>query len=425
MKQQRCVLAAMLAVTSILGCDSGSNRTPEFEPNFLYAHALETSEDVDLAQPLMDSSQLVEEWFGTLNDPKIPPLFTEEYADLLSLEKLKMAAGDPPASAEPGATGLYRQQCASCHGESGQGRGPVAASQNPYPREFRHGWFKYKSPNRQSKPLKEDLKRILVQGLADSQMPKFTKLSEQQIESLVDYVIYLSIRGELERKLLYLAAYDLDLESARIYNASWKASSDEKEKSTYQEQVDAATEILTEIADAWKDAPDRVEEFAKPSFPIFGLETDENKSQLTDSIEKGQKLFVGDTAACAKCHGQAGKGDGPQAADYDDWTKDWTSKIGIQPTDAEKLLPLMARGGLKPQPLKPRNIVAGHLRGGRDPIDIYRRIRYGISGATMPAAAMAASEGAPGLTPDDVWHLVNYVLSIAEVPPPVPAVADK
>jgi mono/diheme cytochrome c family protein len=256
-------------------------------------------------------------------------------------------------------------------------------------------------------------------------MPKFTKLSEQQIESLVDYVIYLSIRGELERKLLYLAAYDLDLESARIYNASWKSSSDEKEKSTYQEQVDAATEILTEIADAWKDAPDRVEEFAKPSCPIFGLETDENKSQLTESIEKGQKLFVGDTAACAKCHGQAGKGDGPQAADYDDWTKDWTSKIGIQPTDAEKLLPLMARGGLKPQPLKPRNIVAGHLRGGRDPIDIYRRIRYGIPGATMPAAAMAASEGAPGLTPDDVWHLVNYVLSIAEVPPPVPVVADK
>ena len=85
----------------------------------------------------------------------------------------------------------------------------------------------------------------------------------------------------------------------------------------------------------------------------------------------------------------------------------------------------MARGGLKPQPLKPRNIVAGHLRGGREPIDIYRRIRYGIPGATMPAAAMAASEGAPGLTQDDVWHLVNYVLSIAEVPSPVPVVADK
>jgi mono/diheme cytochrome c family protein len=278
MKRQICVLAVSIAAVSLLGCDSSLNRTPNFEPNFLYAHALEKSEDVDLTQPLMDSSQLVEEWFGTLDEPKIPPLFAEEYADLLSLENLKMAAGAPPASAEPGTSGLYRQQCASCHGESGQGRGPVAASQNPYPREFRHGWFKYKSPNRQSKPLKEDLKRILVNGLADSQMPRFTKLNEKQIDSLVDYVIYLSIRGEFERKLLYLAAYDLDLETARIYNASWKSSVDEKEKTSFQEQVDAASEILTEIADAWNDAIDRVEEFSKPSFPIFGKETDENRS---------------------------------------------------------------------------------------------------------------------------------------------------
>lgn len=45
--------------------------------------------------------------------------------------------------------------------------------------------------------------------------------------------------------------------------------------------------------------------------------------------------------------------------------------------------------------------------------------------ADRRVVAMAASEGAPGLITDDVWHLVNYLLSIAEVPPPVPVVEDK
>ncbi|AMV31200.1 Cytochrome c [Pirellula sp. SH-Sr6A] len=404
-----------------VGCDQSANRIAQHEPNLLYSHSLEIAEDLPLEQPTRDAQDLLIEWFGTLNDPKLPPIFESDYPDLISLENLKMAAGMPPASAEPGATGLYRQQCASCHGESGQGRGPVAASQNPYPREFRHGIFKYKSTSRTGKPLKSDLKGILLEGLGDSQMPKFTKLSDKQLDALVDYVIFLSIRGEFERKLLYTAAYDLDLEEGRLYNASLKVAGAESPSPELKEQLDLAEELLIDIADSWAEAEDKVEEPEMPDFPLFGSETDENKAQLAESIEKGKKLFVGNDAACAKCHGESAKGDGPQAPDYDDWTKDWTAKIGIKPTDTEELLPLLARGGLKPQPLKPRNIVAGYFRGGREPIDLYRRIRYGIPGATMPAAALSQGEGLPGLTNDDLWHLVNYILSIAEIPAPAPA----
>ena len=77
-------------------------------------------------------------------------------------------------------------------------------------------------------------------------------------------------------------------------------------------------------------------------------------------------------------------------------------------------MPLMALGGMKPQPLKPRNIVEGKFRGGREPMDIYRRIRYGIVGSPMPAAAIIKSSDDKGITEEDIWHLVNYVLSIAE-----------
>ena len=372
-------------------------------------------EDVALEQPLSDSQDLLTEWFGTLDEPKLPPLFSDDdYKELVSLSNIEKAAGPPSASVEPGEKGLFRQLCASCHGESGQGRGPVAASQNPYPREFRHGIFKYKSTPRKNKPVKADIARSLRKGLSGSQMPLFNKLPDDKIDALVDYVIFLSIRGEFERKLLYTAAYELDLDTDRIYVASLKASSEADSKKQLEGQIETATEVLTGIADAWVESIDSVEEFELPSFPLFGSESADNRSELEKSIVKGRELFLSEAAACAKCHGESARGDGKQLPHYDDWTKDWTSKIDINPTKLEELLPLMARGGLKPQPLKPRSIVEGKFRGGREPLDIYRRIRYGIAGAPMPAAAIMKSSDDKGIQEEDVWHLVNYVLSIAE-----------
>lgn len=414
---------AAVCALSYAGCEPYSMENARFEPNYLYAKSLELDPDVDasvpLDKPLADTNALVDLWFGTLDEPKLPPLFEDEdedFSELISLDKLKIAAGPPAPTVEPGETGLYRQLCASCHGETGQGRGPVAASQNPYPREFRHGWFKYKSTERLDKPQKSDIARVLRQGLADSQMPRFTNLKDEQIDALVDYVVYLAIRGEFERSLLLSGVNDLDLEKDRIYNADPLSQLTEEQKGTVEEQLETASGLLGRIARKWTRAQEFDSEIERPSFPLVGGETEDNKAELLASIEKGKQLFVGDVATCAKCHGPNADGNGIQAPDYDDWTKDWTTRIRLNPTDSQSLLPLMARGGLKPQPLKPRNLVEGHFRGGREPEDLYRRIKQGIPHATMPAAAMAASEGAVGLTEDDVWHLVNYILSIAKKP---------
>ncbi len=414
----RSTILAGLALSASLmvsGCKPTLAPPALHEPNYLYAHALEIKEDLSLDQPLSDSQDLLNEWFGTLDEPKLPPLFADDdYKELLSLSKLEKAAGPPAGTVEPGEKGLYRQLCASCHGESGQGRGPVAASQNPYPREFRLGLFKYKSTARKFKPVKADIARSLRKGLSGSQMPLFNKLPDDKIDSLVDYVIFLSIRGEFERKLLYGAAYELDLETDRIYNVSLRKRNDSDSKKQWDGQIETATEILTGIADAWVESADGVEEFELPDFPLFGSETTDNWTELQESIEKGKKLYLSEEAACAKCHGESARGDGKQLPDYDDWTKDWTSKIDLNPTKLDELLPLMARGGMKPQPLKPRNIVEGRFRGGREPMDLYRRIRYGILGAPMPAAAIIKSSEDKGIRAEDIWHIVNYVLSIAE-----------
>jgi mono/diheme cytochrome c family protein len=238
-------------------------------------------------------------------------------------------------------------------------------------------------------------------------MPIFNKLSDQEIKALVDYVVFLSIRGEFERRMIQLSA--TELEGERLYDP-------QAEKSALEGQLSNASDALTQIADRWVQSIDAVEEFPRPDFPIVGSETQENRAELLASIEKGKALFVSEVASCAKCHGANADGKGNQLPDYDDWTKDWTSKVGLLPTDLEALLPLMARGGMKPQPLKPRNVLEGHFRGGRTPEDLYRRIRYGIAGSPMPAAAVVQSREEPGLLEEDIWHLVNYVLSIASVP---------
>jgi mono/diheme cytochrome c family protein len=351
---------------------------------------------------LQDSRALIAEWFGTLENPKIPEVLKDgDYADLISESNLKLAVG---TSDSPG---IYVQQCVSCHGLSGQGRGNVAASQDPYPRDFRMGVFKFKSSPRSARPLKEDIEKTLRVGLSGSQMPIFNKLSDQEIKALVDYVVFLSIRGEFERRLIQLSA--TELEGERLYDP-------QAEKSTLEGQLSNASDALTQIADRWVQSIDAVEEFPRPDFPIVGSETQENRAELLASIEKGKALFASEVASCAKCHGANADGKGNQLPDYDDWTKDWTSKVGLLPTDLDALLPLMARGGMKPQPLKPRNILEGHFRGGRTPEDLYRRIRYGIPGSPMPAAAVVQSREEPGLLEEDIWHLVNYVLSIASVP---------
>jgi mono/diheme cytochrome c family protein len=407
-----------------MGCKQDDSSNARLEPNYLYAAALEIAEESQLEKPLMDSQELLVEWFGTLDHPKLPPLMAGgDYKDLINLEGLKIAAGQPAQTPEPGETGLYRHQCASCHGESGQGRGPVAASQNPYPREFRFGLFKYKSTPRRYKPTKADLAKSIRRGLAGTQMRAFDKLTDKQVDALVDYVIYLSIRGEFERKLIFQAAYELDLEKERIYSSELAAKSDDESKKTLKSQLDTAEEILTEIVDMWVESPDMEEEVKLPSIPLVGSVTDDNRGQWEASVARGKTLFASEEAACSKCHGVSAKGDGAQLPDYDDWTKDWTSKIGIKPTNTEELLPLMARGGMKPQPLAARNLVEGKFRGGRDPKDIYRRIKQGIVGAPMPAATIVSSPDQKGLTEDDVWHIVNYVLSIAE--PEAPALASK
>ena len=46
-----------------------------------------------------------------------------------------------------------------------------------------------------------DLRRVLNNGVPGTSMPSFALLTESEVDALLEYVKYLSIRGEMETKL--------------------------------------------------------------------------------------------------------------------------------------------------------------------------------------------------------------------------------
>lgn len=312
------------------------------------------------------------ELFGTPDHPVVPP------AAELNAERIAMAAG-PVGSDESGRMwGLYRKHCASCHGLSGDGAGPNAAVLSPYPRDFRWGLFKYTSTAGGAKPATDDLDRTLQRGIPGTAMPSFAKLSDEHRAALIEYVRYLSIRGETERELLSLV---VDQDELMI------------------RPEDLAAETIEPLARRWLDAAGQV--VAAPNFfrPA--------EAGWSDAAGRGRELYASPAAQCAKCHGPQGRGDGEQAGDlYDDWNK---PKKGVAP---EQTRQLAARFRLPLQALRPRDLAREPLHGGAQPIDLFWRVAVGIKGTPMPAAL--GPDGKTGaLRPDEIRDLVCYIQSLS------------
>lgn len=62
-----------------------------------------------------------------------------------ALVSLSLLGGAQLASAQDAAKGAenYKLYCVTCHGEKGDGQGPVGKTLNPPPRDFSKGDFKY------------------------------------------------------------------------------------------------------------------------------------------------------------------------------------------------------------------------------------------------------------------------------------------
>ncbi len=386
-------LLVSLVLLGLVGCDAPVER---FRPNALYAEVVSRREATSTEAAAADVAAVLEQLFGTPDEPLLP---AEIPAELVSIDHLERASG-PVWSDQAGVRfGLYRAQCVACHGVEGSGTGPAAAMQNPYPRDFRPAIFKFKSTSRGAKPTRADLAEVLHRGIPGTGMPSFTRLPAEDVEALVDYVIYLSIRGESERRLLDFAVRELGYGD----DSQSPAERLTLDESTSPAIARAVHEMVATVVQEWLDAEQQV-------VPVPSAVT---RSPDPAAIERGRELFHGPLANCASCHGQDGSG-ASVTLDFDDWTKEYSTRLGIAPDDREALEPLLDAGALRPRVVHPRTLKWGVFRGGGDAATLYRRFVVGIAGTPMPGLLMQETAGPTGVTAEQVSDLVAYVQSLAD-----------
>ncbi len=389
LRSSGCLLICQLILAALLlPALSGCVPQAEFSANAAYARKQERDLSTEFGdERRRELGDLLTALFGTPDEPHVPALAGLDTGAVMNLAKLERSAGPVGRDEAGNPRGLYREHCAHCHGVTGDGAGPTAAFLNPYPRDYRMGVFKFKSTPKGFKPTDEDLKRILNEGIAGTAMPAFKVLPENEVDALVHYVRYLSIRGEVERTLLNYVASELEPED-RLLNL--QGTDEEK-----AEQAAIARDYVAEVVDKWIASESMVT-------AVPGPDPDRDK-KLTAA--RGRELFYGAVANCVKCHGGSQLGDG-ETTDYDDWTKE------LEPANDAALAEYLGAGALQPRNILPRNLRQGVYRGGRRPIDLYWRIHNGIDGTPMPGAVIKPDGADPaiqGLTQEDLWCLIDYV----------------
>lgn len=395
--QVRCWLGFLIPLSFFVGCGRSDLA---YKPNDLHAASLtREGADQDARSVAAKTSKLVENWFGTLDTPRWPTELLGPELQAVEMDSVSRCAGPVGRGIDKVERGIYRKHCVNCHGLSGDGRGAAAMLLEPYPRDFRRGTFKFKSTPVGRKPTREDLHRTLLEGIPGTAMPSFRALEESKefstdVDDLVEYVRFIAIRGEVERRIV----------TAHLRDGAELDPASEKLK-----------EILLQVVQKWTQTIQ--DQLTVPEVPSYLADADSSKPLVSDQqhqelMAKGKRHFESELTACVKCHGKTGAGDG-SSQDYDEWTKDWTILAGIDPKHPREWKEMKTYGALKPVLAKPRNFHWGAYHGGKSPIEIFKRIVLGIEGTPMPPVARAQN-GNPGLTDEELWELVYYVMHLED-----------
>jgi DMSO reductase family type II enzyme heme b subunit len=128
--------------------------------------------------------------------------------------------------------------------------------------------------------------------------------------------------------------------------------------------------LKTFAPDTFKEAPPAVE-------------LPKEVASSPQSLARGKEMY--EAIECNKCHGDAGRADGPSAPELKD---DWE------------------------QPVRPANLTKPWaFRGGGSVREIATRLATGLSGTPMPTFLDSVEK------PEDIWHVANYVGSLGAARP--------
>jgi mono/diheme cytochrome c family protein len=291
--------------------------------------------------------------FGTPAAPRVPD--DTGAAGRLGLTAERLAEGGR----------LYRRHCLQCHGLPGDGRGPTGPWIDPHPRDFRRGAFKFVSTGDGMKPRRADLLRTLREGLRGTAMPAFGLLPDESREVMAAFVVYLSVRGQVEFQTLAALADEATGEGG-----------------TEGDLPRFARARLAAILADWEKAEATPAVAAAP----FPDDVGRQLGEYLASVARGHDLFIAESGAgCMKCHENYGR---TAALKYDVWG------TVVRPPDLTTTKP----------------------KAGDRAEDLTARVRHGIAPVGMPAH--------PVLTADQLTDVVRFVRALPyprELPPEVRA----
>ena len=186
-------------------------------------------------------------------------------------------------------------------------------------------------------------------------MPSFRWMPDDEMAAVIDYLVHLSQRGELE-----LALID---ESENVLTES--------------EDVEPASvaDHVQRIAESWTAAAQQVMHPLTVQPP-----------RTAETVRHGAQAFV--ELNCFKCHGKDGHGNRQYDVGKDAWGR--TAYAA--------------------------DLSSGMLHGGRRSEDLYRRIFGGITATPMPGSNVPdpGKNETIEQRSETIWHLTHFIRSIVE-----------
>jgi mono/diheme cytochrome c family protein len=174
-----------------------------------------------------------------------------------------------PEGWEPDGAILFAQNCARCHGATGNADGFVSFFLDPPARRFGHEKFALATTTNGA-PTDDDLMYVIRHGIPGTSMPAFDNLTDADRLALAGHV----------RRLAYSGLYTALVERA-------KKDEDPDDEELRRLRQEAAKRLVP-------GPPLPIPELPEPS---------------AESLASGGQVFQKN---CATCHGPQGKGDGPQ-----------------------------------------------------------------------------------------------------------------
>ena len=290
-----------MLLATLAGCVQAESEPPPFRLNMTQVSA---NQLVPAHQQAI--ADILEAMFGTPDKPFALP------ETGLDLRKLQMAAGPSWSDQKGTKHGLYRRNCAHCHGISGGGDGPTALIRESVSARLPTGRVQVQEHLQSAEsPTDEDLHQVLMNGVPGTSMPSFSVLPPDEVSALLEYVKYLAMRGQMETSLVNFVVDNLDYDPVTGEAAPLDIVNDpdQREESRWDCSAD-------DVVAKWEAANEMVVVPAKKAC----RRAIARAAEVAASVAAGRALFYGTKANCVKCHGPTGLGDGTQD-DYDIWSK--------------------------------------------------------------------------------------------------------